>query len=258
MAEPVWDPTRYARHGDARLQPALDLLARVPLTKAARVVDLGCGAGALFPALQARFPGAELIGVDRSASMLARVRTLDHSVRLIEADAATWRAESHVDLIVANAVLHWLADHARLLPDLLRQCRVLAVQVPDNFAAPSHRLVRETMLAGAWAAELRHVTLGDQVLPAKAYAALLRRAGATWDMWRTTYFQQLDGADAVLEWLRGTTLLPVHAALGGADQPLSRAFDAALGARLRAAYPVDTSGRVVFPFRRLFFVAETG
>jgi trans-aconitate 2-methyltransferase len=98
-------------------------LARVELDAARAVVDLGCGAGALFPALRARFPEAAITGVDSSSAMLARVRDVDPRVTLIEADAASWRPERPVDLIVANALLHWLPDHERLLPDLLRCCR---------------------------------------------------------------------------------------------------------------------------------------
>jgi trans-aconitate 2-methyltransferase len=243
-----WSPETYHRHAGPRLRPALDLLARVPLDRAAarRVVDLGCGGGALFPALRARFPDARLVGVDLSPAMLAKARENDPAVELVEADAAAWRPAEPVDLIVANASLHWLPDHERLMPDLLRRCRVLAVQVPDNFAEPSHRLVRELL-----AERSADAALGDHVLPAARYRALSRAVGAGTDIWQTTYFHELTGPDPVLEWLRGTTLLPVAAALGP-DMP---GFEAELGARLRAAYPPSADGTTLFPFRRLFLVA---
>ena len=47
MAE--WDPGQYLRFEGERLRPALDLLARVPLERPARIVDLGCA-----PAMSAR------------------------------------------------------------------------------------------------------------------------------------------------------------------------------------------------------------
>src|SRR3954469_9457845 len=95
----VWSPENYARHAGARLRPAHDLLARVPLDRANRIVDLGCGAGGLFPALGARFPRARLVGVDRSPAMLASAAAGVGDVELIEADAATWRPPEPVDLI---------------------------------------------------------------------------------------------------------------------------------------------------------------
>jgi trans-aconitate 2-methyltransferase len=251
-----WSPERYARHAAPRLRPALDLLARVPLETAATAVDLGCGAGALFPALRARFPDARLIGVDLSPAMLAKARVVDPEAELVEADAGAWRPERPVDLIIANAALHWVLDHARLLPELLRRCRVLAVQVPANFAAPSHRAIHQLAGEPPWRERLAGLQLGDHVLSPAAYHAVLSRAGAAVDLWETIYHHELGGAEPVLDWLRGTTLLPVHTALGGAGTEEAQAFERALGQRLAAAYPAGEAGVTLFPFRRLFVVAS--
>ena len=64
--------------------------------------------------------------------------------------------------------------------------------------------------------------MGNHVLPPERYVALLRAAGAAVDLWQTIYHQQLAGPDAVLDWVRGTTLLPVQAALGGAGSVQAR------------------------------------
>ena len=87
------------------------------------VVDLGCGAGVVFPALRARFPNARLTGVDQSAAMLAKAAQADAAAMLVEADAAVWRPDRPVDLIYSNALLQWVpapcradARTARLLP----------------------------------------------------------------------------------------------------------------------------------------------
>ena len=131
---------------------------------------------------------------------------------------------------------------------------MLAVQVPDNFSAPAYRLVRETMALEPWATTLAGVRMGDQILDPETYVELLRPFSAVVDIWQTTYYQLLGGPDAVLDWLRGTTLLPVRAALG-AKSPATEGFEQALAGRLREAYPPDDAGGTVFPFRRLFFVA---
>lgn len=222
------------------------------------MVDLGCGSGALFPALRRRFPDARLIGVDRSATMLARAREVDEQAELIHIDAAGWRPGEMVDLILANASLQWIPGHERLIHDLLRRCRCLAVQIPDNFAAPSHVLLYETMARPEWSSRLAGVELGNVSLGAEAYAALASAAGAELDLWRTTYYHQLSGVAPVLDWMRGTALLPIHAVLGGAGSVDAAAFEAALGQSLAHAYPADHVGRVLFPFSRLFFVAARG
>jgi trans-aconitate 2-methyltransferase len=252
----LWEPGQYARFAGPRLRPGLDLLARVPLEGEARhVVDLGCGTGALLPALRARFPEAGLTGVDNSPEMLARARGVDPDATLVEADAAGWSPEGPVDLIFSNAVLHWLPDHAALLPRLLRSCRVLAVQMPANFEAPSHRLVGEIAARPRWASRLGGIRPGEHVLPLAEYRRLLAPLAAEVDLWETVYWHVLEAADPVLEWVRGTTLLPVLAALGGAASNEARAFTAEYAEALRSAYPPEPDGRTLFPFRRLFLVA---
>ena len=251
-----WEPGQYGRFAGPRLRPGIDLLARVPLEGAASVVDLGCGSGALFPALRARFPGAELTGVDNSPEMLAQAHRVDEGATLVEADAASWRPDRPpVDVIFSNALLHWVPDHAKLLPALLGSCRVLAVQMPANFGAPSHRLVGEVAARPRWAARLGGVRPGEHVLEPAAYRRLLAPLAEGVDLWETVYWHVLEGADPVLEWVKGTTLLPFLVTLGGAAGDDARAFTAEYALALRAAYPPEPDGRTLFPFRRLFLVA---
>jgi trans-aconitate 2-methyltransferase len=56
----------------------------------------------------------------------------------------------------------------------------------------------------------------------------------------------------VLEWLRGTALRPVIAAL---PADLYQQFEAEVAAGLREAYPATPRG-TLFPFRRIFAVAH--
>jgi trans-aconitate 2-methyltransferase len=91
----------------------------------------------------------------------------------------------------------------------------LAVQVPGNFDAPSHTLVRQLATTSEWAPELAETVLreDDAVDDPSEYAELLAAAGCAVDAWETTYVQRLTGQDAVLEWITGTALRPVKAAL---------------------------------------------
>lgn len=256
MASMTWSPAQYARHAGPRLRPAHDLLAKVDLADATSVVDLGCGAGVVFPALRARFPNTRLTGVDQSAAMLAKAAQADARAMLVEADAAVWRPDRPVDLIYSNALLQWVPAHAELMPALLDCCRTLALQMPANFGSPSQQLIVELAKEAPWRDHLVGLQFGENVLPASSYIAIMKAAGATVDLWETTYHQQLAGADPVLDWLRGTTLLRVHAALGGADSEATLEFERRLAILLRAAYPADADGITIFPFKRLFFVAS--
>jgi len=89
----------------------------------------------------------------------------------------TWDDAGPFDVILANAVLQWVPDHAALMPRLagkLEQGGSLAVQMPDNLDEPAHRLMREVAAAGPWAEKLG-AAAGSRAprLPAEWYYTLL-------------------------------------------------------------------------------------
>lgn len=250
----AWEPDRYLQFADERLRPAQDLLARVPLAAPARVADLGCGPGNVTALLAQRWPRAELIGIDASTAMLDRARRALPEARFEQADIRHWTPAEAPDLIFSNAALHWLDDHPALFPRLLSLLApggVLAVQMPGNFDAPSHHLIRELAASPAWADRLAGARMGA-VLEMPDYHRFLAPHCARLNLWETIYWQPLSGPAPVLDWLRGTTLLPYLAALSTDDQ--ARLL-AELAPRLAEAYPPDASGTTLFPFRRIFLVA---
>jgi trans-aconitate 2-methyltransferase len=257
----MWDPATYLRYGDERSRPFHDLVARVPADRPRAVADLGCGPGNLTATLADRWPASRIAGIDSSAEMIERAAALDVPVTFAVGDVHDWHPASDVDVVVSNAVLHWVPGHRELLTRWARELPAgawLAVQVPGNFEAPSHRALREVAGRSPWRAELapllREAPVGDAV----DYASLLAGAGCAVDAWETTYVHLLPArAEAdhpVLTWMEGTALRPVRAALGAAGWA---DFRAQLGVELTRAYPVR-QGQVYFPFRRVFFVARTG
>jgi len=257
----MWDPDAYLRFADERSRPFFDLLARVPATDPATVVDLGCGPGTLTLHLRRRWPAATIHGLDSSPEMIAAAQAQPHAsaVRFAVGDVRDWHPTPDVGVVIANAVLQWVSDHEALLAnwaDELPAGATLAFQVPGNFDAPSQVAIREVAALPAWRDRLAGVPRGSNtVLPAAGYAELLARRGLVIDAWETTYLHELpaDGSDhPVMSWVEGTALRPVRAVLDDADWA---AFRAELNARLAAAYPVH-NGRVWFPFRRIFVVAR--
>ncbi|AZM53711.1 trans-aconitate 2-methyltransferase [Streptomyces sp. WAC 01529] len=271
-AAATWDPLQYLRHSDHRTRPFTDLLGRVPDLPAAegrppRIADLGCGPGNVTRLLARRWPGAHITGFDNSPQMLAEAERLagptDGGGRLdfAAADATEWApAPGTYDLILSNATLQWVPDHADSFPAwtaALTPGGTFAFQVPGNFGAPSHVLMRELSESARWrdrlGGRLRHA---DAVLTPEAYLERLAGLGCEVDAWETTYLHVLEGEDPVLDWVKGTGLRPVLTALGD-DAQAREAFLAEYGALLREAYPAREHG-TVFPFRRVFAVARRG
>jgi trans-aconitate 2-methyltransferase len=251
-----WDPKKYLSYADERTRPAADLLARVPDASPVRVADLGCGPGNSTGLLAARWPDARIDGVDSSDAMLKQAQTSAVSANWILADLANWVPDTAYDVVFSNATYQWLPDHRSLLPRLfgfVRPGGTFAFQVPCNFDAPSHVLMREVAEAGPWAAKLRNVREAS-VLPADAYYDILSPLARALDIWETTYLQVMDGDDPVFDWVSATGLRPFVQALDEAER---EAFTQAYRLRLHHAYPKRADGKTLFPFQRLFVVAGT-
>jgi trans-aconitate 2-methyltransferase len=233
-------------------------MVRVTCVQPGTVVDLGCGTGALTAELARRWPQARVVGVDSSAEMLAQAAAQAEPgrVEFVHADVSDWQPEGSVDVLVTNALLHWIPGHERLLTRwaaALSPGGELAMQVPGNFRAPTHALLAELCGAPRWADRLGDVApRRDAVLSPAGYFDVLSAAGLAPDVWETTYLHVLTGADPVLEWVRSTVLRPVLARL---DDGEAADFAALYASALREAYPPRPDGTTLLPFRRIFAVA---
>ena len=252
----MWDPGKYLDYDDLRARPFYDLITRVPANAPRRVVDLGCGPGHLTGVLSERWSGAVVEALDSSPEMVTAAREAGVSAEV--ADVRTWRPRADTDVVVSNAVLQWVPEHRELLRRWVGELPKgawLAVQMPGNFRAPSHALVRSLAEQPEWADALAGAGLRaeDTVDDPIGYAELLAEAECAVDAWETTYVQRLTGRDAVLEWISGTALRPVRAVLD--DDGWSR-FRERLAPLLDEAYPPRADGTTWFPFRRVFVVAQ--
>jgi trans-aconitate 2-methyltransferase len=89
--------------------------------------------------------------------------------------------------------------------------------------------------------------------PPEFYYDLFASCASRIDLWETTYYHVLAGPEAVLEWFRGTGLRPFLEALPSAGE--RGVFEEILLERYRVSYPARNGGQILFPFKRLFFVA---
>lgn len=251
----TWNPEQYAKFAGLRVQPGLDLINRLPVeARIGAAVDLGCGTGELTALLADRYPDATVTGLDSSTAMLDKARSHFPGQIWVEGDIARWRADRPLDLIFSNAALHWLPDHDRLLPrlvDSLAKSGLLAVQMPRNYATPSHALIRAVADLPRFAGR---ITLqSEPVARPDVYDTLLAPLVDEIEIWETEYWHRLSGDEPVFEWVKSTALRPVLEALDGADR---EAYLADYRRRLQEAYPKRPDGITLFPFRRLFILAR--
>lgn len=253
MAE--WSSRVYLEFERERTRAARDLLAHIAKTPAGGVFDLGCGPGNSTELLCAAFPNADVVGVDISANMLASARMRLPCARFIEGDIENWRPPAPAGLIFANASLQFVADHRERLVqlvDCLAGDGVLAAQMPDNIHEISHALMRMVAADGPWADRLVPIAKTRMLVgPVESYYELLQSRCAQLDIWHTTYVHPLKSVNDIVRWFEGSALQPFLDAL---DESERRAFLSRYRDALADAYPLQSDGRVLLRYPRLFIV----
>ena len=251
----AWNPELYLQFANERTQPSLDLVARIALGNPSRIADLGCGPGNSTQVLHRRWPNAEIFGLDNSPEMIASAQTQFPTQKWLCEDAATWHAETPFDLVFSNALLHWLPNHEILFPHLMTQVArggAFAVQVPEHYDSPFQKCTLELARQARWSERLEPATRALTRGSASFYYDLLQPLSARIDLWETEYLHVMDDAQSIVRWFQSTGLRPYLAELTDDEQT---DFLLELGAACEAAYTRQRDGRVLFAFRRLFFVA---
>jgi trans-aconitate 2-methyltransferase len=250
---PGWKPDLYLRFAAERTQPCRDLAARIALENPRRVIDVGCGPGNSTEVLAARWPRTELAGLDSSAEMIARARSLHPGWQWLAGDIADWTlGEDRFDVVFSNAAMQWVPDHQSVFPRLMARVApdgALAVQMPGNFEAEAHRLMRAV-------ASRFPATNGVREWFAHGgefYYDVLTPLAARVELWSTEYVHVMDAPEGIVEWYSGSGMRPFLDALP-TDAERER-FKAEYLAAIREVYHARPDGRVLFPFRRLFMVA---
>lgn len=112
----TWNPSLYAstaRYVSDHGMPVVDWLGAQP---GERILDLGCGDGALTAKLSAL--GCDVVAVDQSAAMVEAARRNGIQARV--ADARTLEFDSEFDAVFSNAVLHWVNEADAVIQGVAR------------------------------------------------------------------------------------------------------------------------------------------
>lgn len=176
MSTQTWKAAEYAANAafvPALGQPVLDLLQPQP---GERILDLGCGDGVLTEKLA--LSGAEVVGVDSSADMVAAARQRGLDARVIDATQLTFQNE--FDGVFSNAVLHWIKDD----PDAAIGCAYRALRHGGRFVGEmgGHGCVAAISLALIVGLQKRGIRNAASVCPwyfpsVDDYTARLQHAG---------------------------------------------------------------------------------
>lgn len=253
---PTWNAEQYLRFAAERTRPCRDLAAAVALDAPRRIIDLGCGPGNSTAVLAARWPGAEIVGLDSAQAMIDKARKDAPERSFLLGDIASWQPEAPYDLVFSNAAMQWIDHHEILYPRLvsgLAPGGAFAAQVPANFDAPAHTAMRALASSPEFRAHFGEGVREWHVHDAAFYYDILAPVASRLDIWETEYLHVMPDASAIVEWYKGTGLRPFLDRLPD-EATRARFLDAYLRL-VTEAYPTRRDGRVLLPFQRLFVIA---
>lgn len=251
----TWNPDKYLSFATIRFRAAMDLIERIPHADFKLIYDLGSGPGHVTQILKERWPSAQVIGVDNSAEMLSHARREYPKFEWLSADIESWRAPAPPGLIFSNAALHWVPDHEKLFPGLLNQLQPegwLAVQMPRHIDDPGHLLILEIADDPRWRGRFDQ-SAKLRVHSAEDYWNWLKPNSAQVDIWETIYHHELEGENPVVNFFLGSQLRPY---LDKLSETEGQEFLASYGEEVSRAYPRQANGKTLFPFRRIFILAQ--
>ena len=254
-----WDPEQYERFATERAAPFFDLLALIEPTDVPRVVDLGCGTGALTVQAHRQLGARETIGIDNSSTMLTRAHDLPVSdVTFQHGDITSFAGDASFDIVLSNAALQWLPDHAAVLArwaHALSDSGQLAVQLPANADHPSHAVAAELATESPFVEAFEGDPPPDptsRVLAPEIYAEILDSLGFGRQHVRLqVYPHHLESSTDVVEWVKGTSLTRIKARL---SPELYEDFLEQYGRRLAAR--IGDKHPYLYTFKRILFWAR--
>ena len=169
-----WDAGQYARQGRFVADLAGGVFNLLAARAGERILDLGCGDGALTAKIAAS--GAEVVGVDNSPSMVEAARTLGLDARVVNGESLPFVLE--FDAVFSNAALHWIRDQEAMLASVHRALKPGGRFVAEMGGHGNIAAIRVALAAVLQQWELDAYSLDNNFFPTtESYRALLEAAG---------------------------------------------------------------------------------
>jgi len=257
MGKNDWNPDLYLKFNRERTQPSIDLVTRIKSDSPSRIIDIGCGPGNSTQILVQRWPDSMITGIDNSPAMIEKAKKdyPNQNWRLLDAEKD--EIPGTYDIVFSNATIQWIPNHTELLEklsDILNKNGLIAIQIPQFWDMLLGKAIGNIAKDRRWNSVTRGVTESFTMHNYSFYFDQLSLMFNEIDMWETYYMHIMDSHFSILEMIRSTGLKPY---LDKLDSDKDKEdFEAQVLKQIRSDYPQQKNGKVIFPFRRLFFIAN--
>ena len=257
MRNSDWNPDLYLKFDKERIQPSIDLVARIDYLQPKRIIDIGCGPGNSTQILYNKWSESDIIGADNSPAMIKKATEDYPNQKWILFDASVDNLNDKYDLVFSNATIQWIPNHDKLLKrfaDLLNESGVLAVQLPQFFDMPLGKAISEIGRQNKWVDATKGIDSLFTINSVSYYYDHLAKYFSMIDIWITDYYHIMESQSSILEMIRATGLKPYLERI--ADNNDKKQFGTLVLDKIKNDYPLQNNGKILFPFKRLFFVAK--
>jgi trans-aconitate 2-methyltransferase len=256
MHKDDWNPDLYLKFDKERTQPSIDLVSRINLPKPSKIIDIGCGPGNSTQILFQRWRDAKIVGIDNSPAMIEKARKdyPDQDWQIL--DAGKDDINGKFDIVFSNATIQWIPDHTSLLRkfhNLLSENGCLAIQVPLFWDMPIGKAILKIAGKSRWDSKLKEATELFTIHDISFYYDNLSEIFNSLEIWESDYFHILGSQASILEMIRSTGLRPYLDKLESDTD--KKDFAELIFEEIKNDYPLQKDGKVLFPFKRLFFIA---
>jgi len=255
----MWSADMYGKFEKERKQPSIDLLNKIDGGKFERIIDIGCGSGMSTLTLKKRFTESEIVGVDLSENMLDKARRSISGVTWMQRDCSRKLNDlGTFDLVFSNAFIQWIPNQEEFIKntkELLNENGVFAIQIPYFEEMKVAKIIKEVSLEF----DTNKALFGNLVTSTyfnynfKEYYDMFSRYYSNIDIWKTNYIHQMKDCNAIVDFIKGTALLPYLECL---DEKQTTLFIKKLYDRISECYVASENGTVLFEFKRLFIIAR--
>jgi trans-aconitate 2-methyltransferase len=256
MKNKDWNPELYLKFNKERIQPSIDLVSRINFDNPENIIDIGCGPGNSTQILVGRWPKAKVTGIDNSPAMIKKAKSDYPDQEWIVADAGNFSSEEKYDIVFSNATIQWIPNHEKLLSDfklLLTSKGKLAVQVPLFWDMPLGKSIAEIGGSDKWKKYTGETKKDLLIHDYHFYYDVLSGLFSTVDIWVTHYMHVMSSHESILEMISSTGLKPFLEKLETEKDKSEFTEEVLKG--IKRNYFMQENGKVLFPFKRLFFIA---
>jgi trans-aconitate methyltransferase len=225
-----FDGKKYEKASAHQKEWGTKLIAELDLQGAERILDLGCGDGAISVQIADLVPDGEVVGIDASRGMIEAAQLKARkNMRFLLMDINELNYFEHFDVVFSNATLHWIKDHTRLLRSAGRAL-VRGGRLRFNFAGEgncSHffSVIREAMSAEEFAVFFAGFDWPWYTPSIEDYSALMNASGMDdWRVWGENADRYFPDAEEMIKWIDQPSIVPFLAHLPESARPHFREY----------------------------------